>query len=82
MLNQNKPEGPIAIINSFIIYNPLDQQWARKRKKKKKRKGMGEKKKKTEKYIHSMVWFSLQNSVGAALPAPSIRELTLNKSLV
>lgn len=50
MLNQNKPEGPIAIVKSFIIYNPLDQQWARKQKKKKKRKGMGEKKKNQQKY--------------------------------
>lgn len=51
MLNLNKPEGPVTIVNSFIIYNPLDQQWARKQKKTKQQK--------PEKYFHSIVWFSL-----------------------
>lgn len=38
MLNQNKPEGPVTIVNGFIIYHSLDQQLVRKLKKKKKEK--------------------------------------------
>lgn len=29
-LNQNKREGPVAIVNGFIIYHSLDQQLVRK----------------------------------------------------
>jgi len=49
MLNQHKPEGPVTIVNGFIIYHSLDQQLVRKSKKK--RGGVRGKKRKIKKKI-------------------------------
>lgn len=46
MLNQNKPEEPVVIVNGLIIYHSLDQQLVRKSRKKKKG-GWGGRRKKT-----------------------------------
>lgn len=35
MLNQNKPERPVTIVNGFIMHHSLDQQLVRKLGKKK-----------------------------------------------